>query len=66
MKMQKYSRIIFLLVSSLVTVVGHAVAAPRVDLNLDEQWKFIRQDVADAGTTNFNNAVWQPVNLPHT
>jgi beta-galactosidase len=66
MKIQKCRGLIFLVVSSIVTGVGSAMAAPRLDINLDEQWRFIRQDVADAATTNLDDSSWTSVNLPHT
>ncbi len=66
MKTKKCSSILLLVVLSLATVVNHAMAAPRVDINLDEQWRFIRQDVPDATLTNFDDTAWQPVTLPHT
>ena len=38
----------------------------RVDVNLDQGWRFIQQDVAGAQATNFNGSSWTSVNLPHT
>ena len=38
----------------------------RVDIGIDEQWKFIRRDVAGAEAPGFDDAAWQAVNLPHT
>jgi len=37
----------------------------RVKYNLDYDWKFIKQDVAGAETTAFNDAAWKDVSLPH-
>ena len=66
MKTKKCPRFILLVALSLVSMVGQVMAAPRTDINLDEQWKFIRRDVADAAMTNFDDSAWQPVTLPHT
>ena len=38
----------------------------RVTYNLNYDWKFIRQDVANAQTLGFNDASWKTVSLPHT
>src|SRR5271156_4381727 len=66
MNKQKSRQLILLVIMQLITLVGRAVAAPRVDVNLDEQWKFMRQDIPDAAATNFDDSTWQPVSLPHT
>lgn len=42
------------------------VAAPRVAVDLNPDWKFIRQDVANAEQPDFDDSSWQPVTLPHT
>jgi beta-galactosidase len=39
---------------------------PRADLNLDEDWRFIRQDVALAQDPAFDDSSWAVVDLPHT
>ena len=66
MNKQKYRRLILLLIMQLAVLAASSMAASRVDIGLDEQWKFIRQDVADAAATNFDDTAWQSVNLPHT
>ena len=38
----------------------------RSDLNLDAAWRFIRQDVAGAQASSFDDSAWSVVNLPHT
>lgn len=38
----------------------------RVKLNLDYDWKFIKQDVAGAEASAFNDTAWSDVSLPHT
>ncbi len=38
----------------------------RVDFNFNYDWKFIRQDVAGASATVFNDSAWKAVSLPHT
>jgi len=66
MNKQKYRRLVLLLIMQLAVLAASSMAASRVDIGLDEQWKFIRQDVADAAATNFDDTAWQSVNLPHT
>jgi len=50
----------------LATTIGPVFALPRADVGLDNQWKFIRQDVAGAQAVGFNDSAWLTVNLPHT
>ncbi len=38
----------------------------RVTYNLNYDWKFIKQNVANAQTVAFNDAAWETVSLPHT
>src|ERR1035438_6138882 len=66
MNKQKVQLLILLVMIQLTTLAGRTMAAPRLDISLDEQWKFIRQDVSDAAATNLDDAAWQSVNLPHT
>lgn len=41
-------------------------ASPRVDINLDSSWRFIRQDVSGAQNVAFDDSGWTNVDLPHT
>lgn len=41
-------------------------ATRRADVILDENWRFIRSDVAGAQAADFNDAAWNLVTLPHT
>jgi beta-galactosidase len=50
----------------LVAAVSDAMDSPRLDVKLDEQWRFIRQDVAGAAEIGFDDSAWQTVSLPHT
>jgi beta-galactosidase len=43
-----------------------AFVSPRVALNLDAGWKFIRKDVDGAQQPDFDDSGWDSVNLPHT
>jgi len=43
-----------------------AVVAPRVAIGLNPDWKFIRQDVAGAEQSSFDDSAWLAVSLPHT
>ncbi|MDR3460231.1 MAG: family 16 glycosylhydrolase [Verrucomicrobiae bacterium] len=38
----------------------------RVDVGLDANWRFIRQDVAGAQAGGFDDSAWTSLNLPHT
>ncbi len=54
-------------VSSSLTDSGtEAVAAPRIAINLNPDWKFIRDDVPGAEQSMFDDSSWQSVTLPHT
>jgi beta-galactosidase len=39
---------------------------PRVEVNLDPGWRFIRQEVSGAQNPGFDDAAWSAVDLPHT
>jgi beta-galactosidase len=45
---------------------GEGVVAPRVAVNLNSDWKFMRQDVSGAEQPGFDDSGWQSVTLPHT
>ncbi len=66
MKIQRSQQLILLVILQFATLAGRTLAASRSDIKLDEQWKFIRQDVADAAATNFDDSSWSSVNVPHT
>src|SRR6201999_1710516 len=38
----------------------------RIDVNLDEGWHFLRQDVTNAEASQFDDSKWELINLPHT
>jgi beta-galactosidase len=40
--------------------------SPRVTLNFNPDWKFIRQDVPGADAANFDDSSWTTVSTPHT
>ena len=66
MKTSNLRQLILLVMMQLTTMIGHTMAASRSDIGLDEQWKFIRQDVANAAAVNFDDSAWSSVTLPHT
>ena len=41
-------------------------ATARVELNLDQGWRFIRQDTNGAQNISFDDSSWTNLNLPHT
>src|SRR4051812_36246873 len=53
----------------LLMTIGCAVPAassPRKDVMLSSGWQFVRQDVPQAQTVEFDDAKWEQVTLPHT
>jgi beta-galactosidase len=50
----------------LPEIAVDAVTAPRLEVDLNADWKFIRQDVANAEQPDFDDSAWQSVTLPHT
>ncbi len=38
----------------------------RPDINLNSGWKFIREDVDNASNTDYDDAGWTKINIPHT
>lgn len=45
---------------------SYSPPSPRVDVNLDATWRFIRQDVSGAQNVSFDDSGWANLNLPHT
>jgi beta-galactosidase len=41
-------------------------ASPRTTYNFNPGWKFIREDVTNAGQINFDDSKWADVSAPHT
>src|ERR1017187_7755594 len=58
--------IVLCTVASLAAQPYTPPANERVDVILDSGWRFIRQDVADAQNSNFDDSAWSVINLPHT
>jgi beta-galactosidase len=50
----------------LAPAVSNAQESPRLDIGLNGEWKFVRQDVAGTAAVDFDDSAWQQVNLPHT
>ena len=64
--LQAATFIVFFLTQS-IAFAGYAPPENhRADVNLDEGWRFVRQDVDDAERPDFNDANWESINLPHT
>lgn len=55
-----------LLLCSLVVILPSVDASPRRTLNLNPDWRFIREDVPAAETPEFDASQWQTVSCPHT
>ena len=60
--------LVFLIISSwsLLAQTYNPPVTERADINLDSNWRFIRQDVAGAQTSGFDDSSWTNLNLPHT
>jgi beta-galactosidase len=43
-----------------------APATHRADIDLNENWRFIREDAPGAEQSKFDDAKWESINLPHT
>jgi beta-galactosidase len=41
-------------------------ASPRTDYSFNPDWKFIREDVTNAGRVDFDDSQWATVSAPHT
>src|SRR5450759_1440081 len=57
---------IFNLAASLIAQPYVPPINHRADVVLDSNWRFIRQDVAGAQNSNYNDSAWSVINLPHT
>jgi len=52
--------------SDVPAIGADTVTVPRVAVNLNPDWKFVRRDVANAEQPDFDDSSWQSVTLPHT
>jgi beta-galactosidase len=43
-----------------------SISAPRLAINLNPDWKFLRQDAPGAEQPSFDDSTWQSISLPHT
>lgn len=59
-------RKIFVICHILCFIVSGAIASPRIKYSINENWRFIRQDAANAAKDDCNDADWQQVSFPHT
>lgn len=66
----KVAAIVLALAAQSCATASAAVYSPpathREDVNIDENWRFIRADVTGAQAAGFNDAAWNLVSLPHT
>jgi len=53
------------LLFAVASATATAGAAPRVEANFDEGWRFHLGDAADAWQTLYDDRTWRRVNLPH-
>src|SRR5580700_10335789 len=52
--------------SQLAQMGTEVAVAPRIAVNLNDGWKFVREDVEGAEETGFDDSSWQSISLPHT
>lgn len=50
----------------IVLLTGNLISSPRLKYSINENWQFIRQDIAEAKDGKCDDQQWQTVNLPHT
>ncbi|MDL2241680.1 DUF4982 domain-containing protein [Bacteroidales bacterium OttesenSCG-928-L03] len=53
----------FILLFCLITICN--LQAQRNHFLLEKDWKFIREDIADASAADYKDAAWQNVTIPH-
>jgi len=53
------------LLLSFVCLAAAAVAAPRVTLQFDSDWRFLKADAPGAEKPDFTDSAWRAVTLPH-
>lgn len=56
----------FLMALMMMMVVAGMMASPRIKFSINDNWRFMRQAVADAGNVQHDDSQWRLVNLPHT
>lgn len=55
-----------LLLPALLVTVSYAEGSPRLRFTINENWRFTRSDPANAEASDFDDAKWERINLPHT
>jgi beta-galactosidase len=55
-----------LLLSLALPGLANAADSPRIVVDLDPGWKFIREDVPGAEQNSFDDSKWDSISLPHT
>ncbi len=53
------------LLLSVFCLAASAAGAPRVTLQFDADWRFLKADAPGAATSAFNDSGWRTVNVPH-
>ena len=59
-------KIFWIIVLCIIVLQVGAEINPRIRYSINENWRFIRADVANALQPALNDSCWQLVNLPHT
>jgi len=60
----KINSICIIIISCCLLTTAHAQQSRRI-ISFDADWKFIKEDVAGAEQTGFNDAAWRSVSVPH-
>ncbi len=61
-----FRNVVLFMTLVLAVVIEPSPSAIRSEIAIDDQWRFVRQDVAGAEAAAFDDSGWQHVNLPHT
>ncbi|MBC9909402.1 glycoside hydrolase family 2 TIM barrel-domain containing protein [Chitinophaga varians] len=64
--LQRYAAWCFFLTTLTTTATqAQSPTAPRQELDFNTHWAFCQQDVRNAAATDFNDASWEAVSIPH-
>lgn len=55
-----------LLIAALLASRARAADSPRQDILINDNWRFIREDVPGAEDPRFDDSSWEKVTIPHT
>ncbi|MCX6307494.1 MAG: DUF4982 domain-containing protein [Bacteroidia bacterium] len=59
-------KLFWIVVLSVFMLEAGAAENPRISYSINENWRFLREDVANASKPEFNDSSWEIVHFPHT